>query len=432
MNLLQLTYNENSYKSNLLLFSASRIISELGSAIFKFALSLYILDISGSSIIFSMIMGFAYLPGILVNTFAGIYIDKHDKKKILILFDFLSGLLTILFFILFLSMPESVTLITVFQIIISATVAMFTLSLTSSIPNLSNEKNIPQFNSISMGITAIVNIGGPILGACLYKAVGINVIVIFDAISFFISMILELFLRYNKYVIQQTSESYIDSFKKVWGYLNKQVILKYMLISITLVNFILSPLVTLVFQYINYHELEVSAFQLSLIQSFWFIGIILAAIISSAIKPIYTFLKRWFDFMKIQSIFIILWAIFKLPIFSGETEFNKWIITIVFSLLLLIVAIFNGFTSIPAISFIQIDTPENIRASIIGVVNTACQAAVPIGMWVYGILLANMDWSYVVVIPAVLLFIFSAIADKKSNVKGYFSNMTNEYLSNNK
>lgn len=97
MNVTTSKLNEK-YVKNLVCFLFGRITSELGTSIFKFALSLHILDITGSATIFSTILSVGMLPSIFVNIFAGIGIDRGNKKKIMVACDCTSAVCMIIFF----------------------------------------------------------------------------------------------------------------------------------------------------------------------------------------------------------------------------------------------------------------------------------------------------------------------------------------------
>lgn len=67
--------------TNIIVFSLSRLITELGTSIFRFALSLYVLDLTGSSSMFALVLSFTYIPGIFVNIIAGVFVDRSRSKK---------------------------------------------------------------------------------------------------------------------------------------------------------------------------------------------------------------------------------------------------------------------------------------------------------------------------------------------------------------
>jgi DHA3 family macrolide efflux protein-like MFS transporter len=72
---------------NFSLLVLGRVISETGSQMFKFALSLYVLDVTGSAVAFATIFGFSTFAAVLVNLFAGFVSDRYDRKKIMVVTD---------------------------------------------------------------------------------------------------------------------------------------------------------------------------------------------------------------------------------------------------------------------------------------------------------------------------------------------------------
>ena len=66
----------------------------------KFALYMYILDNTGSSVIYSNIIAFSMLPIIFFSPIAGWICDYVKKKKLIVMLDFTSGIILSLFFLL--------------------------------------------------------------------------------------------------------------------------------------------------------------------------------------------------------------------------------------------------------------------------------------------------------------------------------------------
>ena len=77
---------------NFFILVIGQIISLFGSAIQRFALSLYLLDITGSATIFSSILALSMIPVVVVAPFAGVIADRADKKKVMVILDFLSAI----------------------------------------------------------------------------------------------------------------------------------------------------------------------------------------------------------------------------------------------------------------------------------------------------------------------------------------------------
>lgn len=66
--------------------------SLFGNFILKLALSMYVLEETGSAAVFAGILSAAVIPTILLSPFGGILADRADKKKIMVVLDALTGL----------------------------------------------------------------------------------------------------------------------------------------------------------------------------------------------------------------------------------------------------------------------------------------------------------------------------------------------------
>lgn len=75
-----------------LMIWAGELISSIGSGMTAFALSLYVYEKTGSVSFVSLITLLAYMPTILLSPFGGILADRYDRRLLMILGDFCSGL----------------------------------------------------------------------------------------------------------------------------------------------------------------------------------------------------------------------------------------------------------------------------------------------------------------------------------------------------
>ena len=73
-----------------------QISSLFGNYTLKFALSMYILEKTGSASAFATILAVAMLPTILLSPLGGILADRANRRNIMVVLDVLSGL-TVLF-----------------------------------------------------------------------------------------------------------------------------------------------------------------------------------------------------------------------------------------------------------------------------------------------------------------------------------------------
>lgn len=187
-----------NYNSNFVLLICGRFVSELGSSVFGFALSLYVLDFTNSAAAFSLVLSFSIIPNMFVNLIAGSFVDKHDKKKTIVATDILSGIAVLTFMFMFHLSPQSILLLISYKIILAVTQSFFGLAISTSIPNIVGEKNTARANSIFTTAGSLINILGPVVGAVAYKTIGLQYIFLIDGISFILSGIAEMFIIFER------------------------------------------------------------------------------------------------------------------------------------------------------------------------------------------------------------------------------------------
>ena len=68
-----------------------QVSSLIGNYTLKFALSMYVLEQTGSASIFATLLAVAMLPTILLSPFGGILADRANRRNIMVGLDTLSG-----------------------------------------------------------------------------------------------------------------------------------------------------------------------------------------------------------------------------------------------------------------------------------------------------------------------------------------------------
>ena len=76
-------------------------LSQLGSSVTAYALTLWLYDETGSSLDTAALRISTYAPYVLVSIFAGALADKFDKKKTMLICDLLAAVSTVMVFVLY-------------------------------------------------------------------------------------------------------------------------------------------------------------------------------------------------------------------------------------------------------------------------------------------------------------------------------------------
>lgn len=414
-----------NYNRNFLWFMLGRTITVIGTSVFDFVLSLYVLDLTGSVAAFSMILSLSILPQAMVNIFGSVFVDKYDKKRIMIFSEVTSSLISIIFMFLFIEGFKSIVAIAILVILLNALQSFFWLAGNASIPNIVGKNNVAKANSIIEGIWAIVNILGPVIGAIIYNKVGMDIIFLMTSIAFIIGTLTVTLISFERNIENEelNEETYWESLKVVYTYLNTQKILKLLLIVAVLINFIYNPLLYLAIPYITYEIVKVSAEQLSYIRAAAAIGTILGALYIFRLKSGDVMFKRFFILLQMQAVLIMLWAFPSIPIFNDASTL---FITIIFVIILITISTLNTVQNIPILGYFQLKIPEEIRARVFGVLKSALLLSTPIGIWVYGLALQYIPWTYIVVTSGLIIFTLCLILGRNQIFTSFVKNVDKE------
>ncbi|WP_195265465.1 MFS transporter [Clostridium sp. 1001275B_160808_H3] len=196
---------------NFIIIVIGQIISLFGNAIQRFSMSLYLLEFTGSTATFANILAISTIPYILFAPIAGTLSDRVNKKKIMVYLDFFCSALIGGYAIILLNGRDHEVIVAVVMFMLSICFTLYGPAVTASIPQIVEEDKLTSANGVINQVGSIVNFAGPILAGVLYGIVGIKAIVIINAISFFVSAIMELFLDIPDVVVSEEVESKLQS-----------------------------------------------------------------------------------------------------------------------------------------------------------------------------------------------------------------------------
>ena len=87
--------SQRLFNRNFTMVLIGQLISLFGNSILRFALSLYVLDITGSATIFGSITAIAIIPTIVLSPFGGLISDRVNRRNIMVVLDFTTSALVL-------------------------------------------------------------------------------------------------------------------------------------------------------------------------------------------------------------------------------------------------------------------------------------------------------------------------------------------------
>lgn len=170
-----------------------QVSSLFGNYILRLALSMYVLEVTGSAAVFAGILSVAALPAILLSPLGGILADRADRRKIMISLDSLTGI-SVLCAAVFLTGKNDVSVISVLLILLSVLGAFETPTVQACIPQMLSGDNIIKGNAVVNQTASVSYLTAPLLGGILYAAFGLKPVMYASVICFFITAFLECFI----------------------------------------------------------------------------------------------------------------------------------------------------------------------------------------------------------------------------------------------
>src|SRR5215207_8565496 len=173
---------------NFALLWAGGLISMLGDWLLFIALPFYIYDLTGSTLATGAMFIAETLPILLFGSIGGVFADRWDRKKTMIVADLLrAGLLLLL---LVVRSPEWLWAIYLVVFVQSSVGQFFNPAKGALIPQLVDESQLMPANSLnSLGVELTRLIGAP-LGGALMALMGLESVVVVDCVSFVVSALL--------------------------------------------------------------------------------------------------------------------------------------------------------------------------------------------------------------------------------------------------
>ncbi len=400
----------NKYNKNFTIFTLGLLISGLGTQIYNFAIGLYVLKITGSSVNFSLTLIFSMLPQIILSPIAGNIADKISRKKMLVTMDYLCGLTLIIVY--FFSKTNSLSLILIYftSFLLSSFNAFFMVNIESCIPNLVTKDKILKLNSIYSMIISLVRIAGPLLGGVCFGFFSIYSIILFNAISFIFSATLELFFDIEKReIIKDKQTSFFYNLKEGLSYFVNNKILFYITIYAMLVNFF-SVNLSIALPYYCLEILKIDSSLFGFVQMGLPLGMVISSfLIALSKKDNKAILKTTILMIIVIGFLHIILSI------NMISNLNINLKVLIIFIILLMIGFSLGFVDIPINTIIQNIIHDNYRGRILGIITSFSRIITPISIFIFGLLVDNFEVYYTIIISAIAFFILAALI--KSNKK---------------
>ncbi|SEN06469.1 Predicted arabinose efflux permease, MFS family [Paenisporosarcina quisquiliarum] len=397
-------------------FTISKLVSTFGAQVYSFAISFYILQLTGSASSFALNLICNILPRTLVAPFAGYAADKYSRKMIVIVSQIattiaIGGLLIV-------SMTMGLSLIAIYSttVILSLTSLFSGVTFSSSITGLVDEGRIQKAMSLNQMSISFAAIGSPAVGGLLYGAVSMPVFLIMYMAASIIAVVLEstmdfnLFAKRKEVVEGEPKEPMLESMKAGFRYLMKKPILKTMVVISLFINFLFGAY-QVGYSFILIEKLKISAQHFGFTEGAFAVGMLLLSIYFSARKELkFPFLvSKW----SIVFMGVIIGAV-SIPLLI---DMSYTVIVVFYVALMFFFGASMIITNTPIQVMMQKMIEDDYKGRVFSIIETCAMALMPIGMVLFGFLYDIFPAEGILIVSSVLLILVILFLARPSVVR---------------
>ena len=383
---------------NFIIIVIGQIISLFGNAIQRFSMSLYLLEFTGSTATFANILAISTIPYILFAPIAGRLSDNINRKKIMVYLDLFCSILIGGYAFILLRGNDSALIVGTVMFMLSVCATLYGPAVTASIPQIVEEDKLTSANGVINQVGSIVNFVGPILAGILYGLLGIKVIVIVNAVSFFASAIMELFLdipdvvkdnsvNENEIAVDRNSEkilsmdfvkkSFIDM-KESFVYLKseKKIVLG-IIASYALCNIFLVPILSIVAPYFINVFLGLPSEVFGIVEAICVLGMILGGFWISVKPNMFSMKKVHYTYFPMIAGVIVMSTL-------GFIKLNNYALAGIFALGGLAIMLSLSLSNVLTLTFIQKQVPGEMLGRVSAFSTAVATISVAPGQLLFG------------------------------------------------
>ena len=165
-----------------------QLLSQIGTGITRFALLIWAYQQSEGAMAVALLAFFAFVPIVLISPFAGVWIDRLDRRKILWLADAGSGLMTLTLYIFYATGQLEIWHLYMAQTMSGISAAFQTPAYIAVSTQLLPKAYYARASGLRAMVGGGANILTPILAGLLLPFIGIGGVMLFDIVTFMIAI----------------------------------------------------------------------------------------------------------------------------------------------------------------------------------------------------------------------------------------------------
>jgi MFS family permease len=354
-------------------FWAGQTVSNLGSSITLFALPLLVYELTGSAVNLALTTAAQFIPHLLFGLVIGAYVDRLDRKKLMITVDLLR--VVVISTIPLMAALDALTVGWVYGtgFVMSTLTIFFDSSQFAAIPSLVPESDLVTANGRIQASFAGAQIAGPLLAGLLVSTLPLTGVVLVDASTFLVSAFSLALIRKNFNLVKRESRPSARVRTDVMEglrYVMRQPVLRDISILVALANLVAAPIYSQIVLFADV-QLNATRSETAFLYAAGAFGMMVFGLMAGRIRKRFTFsvVARWS--LIIESFLFVIFGLMT----------NVWVAMLVLALMQGHSILFN----IQSSSLRQLITPNDMLGRVMTIATVLAWSAIPLGAYIGGL-----------------------------------------------
>jgi DHA3 family macrolide efflux protein-like MFS transporter len=357
---------------NFLLLWQGQFVSSLGDTAYSVALGFWILAVTGSTALMGTLMATTALTRVVVSPFAGVLVDRSDRKWVLVAADAARGVVIVAVAAAAFAAVLEVWMVFAAGVVLGLCGAFFGPAVGSALPDIVPKAKLVKANSLFHLIYTASGIPGFSVGGFLYALLGAPLLFLVNGLSYLFSAVTELFIKIPPIRHEKREFHFLEDTKAGLSFTWRVRPLRYMLVIFSVLNFFATMGIMLILPLFERTEsLGPTRYGVVLagLTGGMFAGYLLSSVIH--IKPNRRFAVFYAGAL-VEGVALVLF-----PVFLN------------FSLMLglgILFGVLNAVINALVMAVLQMTTPQNMRGKVFGLLGTLAGGLTPLAMALGGVL----------------------------------------------
>lgn len=230
------------WKKNIKRFLTAQTLSLFGSSLVQYAIIWYITlsTTSGKMLMISTLCGF--LPQVCISLFAGVWIDRYNRKHIIMFADGLIAIATFCLAITFISGNKNIVFLFLVLIIRSIGTGIQTPSVNAIIPQIVPKEALMKVNGINSTLSSIMMFLSPAISGAILSFASLEITMFIDCITAAIAIFMTSLIKIDRNKeLEENKETTFQEIKKGFSTIKNIKLIRNLLIFQVFMMFLISP-----------------------------------------------------------------------------------------------------------------------------------------------------------------------------------------------